>query len=230
MFLFQIFLIVSLVLYPEVTIKDSKYAGNLNKKCNQMDLASLRINIEENLLMFNVTNLELFYQYKMCSSCDFVLLKSFAISDLPNSIIIDSNYGYYFTLNVLFKNSTKRQLCNYTAYEDFGECGEYLLQINSNSSCFIQNIKKPNDPIRTLFSGIAAVILVIICWNLIENFLKTNKHAKSYNKRLNSLDAFRGFSLFLMIFFNYGAGGYKFLQHADWHGLHMAGNLKQLQY
>ena len=230
MFLFQIFLIGSLIPCPKLGIKDSrsKYAENLNKKCNQMDLASVQINFEENLFTLNITNLELFYKYNICNSCDFVLSKSFAIGELPYSIIMDSNYGYYFMVNVLFKNSTRRQLCNHTACEDFGECGEYLLQINSNSSCFIQNIKEPNDTIHILLIGIVAVILVIIFWNLIEHFLKAHNHTMPDNRRLKSLDAFRGISLFLMIFSNYGSGGYKFLQHADWHGLHMAGNLKQL--
>ena len=41
-------------------------------------------------------------------------------------------------------------------------------------------------------------------------------------KRLRSLDTFRGISIALMIFVNDGAGGYWFLEHATWNGLHVA--------
>jgi heparan-alpha-glucosaminide N-acetyltransferase len=44
--------------------------------------------------------------------------------------------------------------------------------------------------------------------------------------RLSSLDTFRGFSLALMIFVNYGYGGYWFFDHAAWNGLTFAGEYK----
>ncbi|XP_013389277.2 heparan-alpha-glucosaminide N-acetyltransferase-like [Lingula anatina] len=40
--------------------------------------------------------------------------------------------------------------------------------------------------------------------------------------RLISLDTFRGISITLMIFVNFGAGKYWFLEHAIWHGLNFA--------
>jgi hypothetical protein len=42
-------------------------------------------------------------------------------------------------------------------------------------------------------------------------------------ERLQSLDSFRGFSLCIMIFVNYGGGGYWFFEHAAWNGLTCAG-------
>lgn len=42
-------------------------------------------------------------------------------------------------------------------------------------------------------------------------------------ERLQSLDTFRGFSLCIMIFVNYGGGGYWFFEHAAWNGLTVAG-------
>ncbi|XP_062520516.1 heparan-alpha-glucosaminide N-acetyltransferase-like [Corticium candelabrum] len=41
-------------------------------------------------------------------------------------------------------------------------------------------------------------------------------------RRLASLDAFRGISLILMIFVNYGGGGYWFFEHSTWNGLTVA--------
>ncbi|XP_054654104.1 heparan-alpha-glucosaminide N-acetyltransferase [Dunckerocampus dactyliophorus] len=40
--------------------------------------------------------------------------------------------------------------------------------------------------------------------------------------RLHSLDTFRGFALTVMVFVNYGGGGYWFFQHAPWNGLTVA--------
>lgn len=46
--------------------------------------------------------------------------------------------------------------------------------------------------------------------------------AKPIKAREKSLDAFRGFIIILMIFVNYGGGGYSFLSHAPWYGITMA--------
>ena len=47
-----------------------------------------------------------------------------------------------------------------------------------------------------------------------ENFTK--------KERLNSLDTFRGICIVIMMFVNYGGGGYWFLDHSIWHGLTIA--------
>ncbi|XP_028324856.1 heparan-alpha-glucosaminide N-acetyltransferase isoform X2 [Gouania willdenowi] len=49
-----------------------------------------------------------------------------------------------------------------------------------------------------------------------------NDTSKAKPTRLLSLDAFRGFSLTVMVFVNYGGGGYWFFQHAPWNGLTVA--------
>ncbi|XP_068236568.1 heparan-alpha-glucosaminide N-acetyltransferase [Palaemon carinicauda] len=41
-------------------------------------------------------------------------------------------------------------------------------------------------------------------------------------QRLKSLDTFRGISIVIMIFVNYGAGQYWFMEHATWNGLQVA--------
>uniref|UniRef100_A0A1B0DGT0 Heparan-alpha-glucosaminide N-acetyltransferase catalytic domain-containing protein n=1 Tax=Phlebotomus papatasi TaxID=29031 RepID=A0A1B0DGT0_PHLPP len=41
-------------------------------------------------------------------------------------------------------------------------------------------------------------------------------------KRLRSLDTFRGLCIVLMVFVNSGAGGYTWLEHATWNGIHFA--------
>ena len=49
-----------------------------------------------------------------------------------------------------------------------------------------------------------------------------NEGEKSKGARLHSLDTFRGLTLSMMIFVNYGGGGYWFFEHADWDGLTFA--------
>lgn len=53
--------------------------------------------------------------------------------------------------------------------------------------------------------------------------VNSKKTAAPANKeRLASLDAFRGLALMLMIFVNYGGGGYWYFNHAEWNGLTVA--------
>lgn len=42
------------------------------------------------------------------------------------------------------------------------------------------------------------------------------------SKRLRSLDTFRGLSVTVMVFVNYGGGSYWFFQHSTWNGLTVA--------
>ena len=49
--------------------------------------------------------------------------------------------------------------------------------------------------------------------------LSAKPSQSSKKSRLVCLDAFRGLSIILMIFVNYGGGGYYFFDHAQWNGL-----------
>ncbi len=48
------------------------------------------------------------------------------------------------------------------------------------------------------------------------------ERAKKKQRRVKSLDAFRGLSVALMVFVNYGGGGYYFFNHSPWNGLTVA--------
>ena len=90
--------------------------------------------------------------------------------------------------------------------------------LNGDSSCEIKILEEPIYKWKALVPSMVLLVLVLTIYNSIE--------VKDLNRRrLKSLDAFRGLSLVMMVFFNYGSGGYKFLQHADWHGLTIAGNV-----
>jgi len=52
--------------------------------------------------------------------------------------------------------------------------------------------------------------------------LETNEETTKRSRRLRSLDAFRGLSISVMIFVNYGGGNYYFFNHSPWNGLTVA--------
>ena len=45
---------------------------------------------------------------------------------------------------------------------------------------------------------------------------------KKTSRRVKSLDAFRGLSVAMMVFVNYGGGGYYFFNHSPWNGITVA--------
>eukprot|EP00519_Triparma_laevis_P006834 CAMPEP_0182517488 /NCGR_PEP_ID=MMETSP1321-20130603/42345_1 /TAXON_ID=91990 /ORGANISM="Bolidomonas sp., Strain RCC1657" /LENGTH=628 /DNA_ID=CAMNT_0024725237 /DNA_START=76 /DNA_END=1962 /DNA_ORIENTATION=- len=57
-------------------------------------------------------------------------------------------------------------------------------------------------------------------YSSLNDMMKSKRDRKK--KRIDSLDTFRGLSLTLMIFVNYGGGGYYFFNHSTWNGLTVA--------
>lgn len=51
---------------------------------------------------------------------------------------------------------------------------------------------------------------------------KPEKEEPAKKQRLKSLDTFRGLTLILMIFVNYGGGNFWFFEHAPWNGIYVA--------
>ncbi|KAF2901701.1 hypothetical protein ILUMI_04480 [Ignelater luminosus] len=131
---------------------------------------------------------------------------------------VDSNHSVLCTIN-----------------QEFGEFGVYDLKISS-SNCQLHVLKEPVDihfPILTVVLIYALILLLVsscICvWRIYTN--KPERQTTSFDKelepnqkrkRLKSLDTFRGISIVLMIFVNYGCGGYAVFDHAVWNGLQLA--------
>jgi heparan-alpha-glucosaminide N-acetyltransferase len=63
---------------------------------------------------------------------------------------------------------------------------------------------------------------ISILQNLLKINFKFNRKEERTSLRLKSLDTFRGINIFLMIFINYGSGGYKQLSHTPWHGINLS--------
>ncbi|XP_076271924.1 heparan-alpha-glucosaminide N-acetyltransferase-like [Rhynchophorus ferrugineus] len=115
----------------------------------------------------------------------------------------------------------------------FGQFGVYNIKVNNASSCSVETIKEPVNiysPILTVF--ILHVVIFGFLYLLISLWDKWKKKkdceidgdkTKTPKKeRVMSIDAFRGISIVIMIFANFGNGGYHFVHHAIWNGLHVA--------
>uniref|UniRef100_W5KB49 Si:dkey-192p21.6 n=1 Tax=Astyanax mexicanus TaxID=7994 RepID=W5KB49_ASTMX len=123
---------------------------------------------------------------------------------------------------------------------------------SSNVTCFIQVDKFPHDAYLPLLVAVLVLALLVFlclsvpylsrcrCISKLRKYICCSKSQFSLemedaigeasrdqdrpksSSRLKSLDTFRGFSLTIMVFVNYGGGGYWFFQHAPWNGLTVA--------
>ena len=174
-------------------------------KC-QMDTFQLRTSSKLN----QSNELEIYYQSQICYKCSLLLL-----GNLGDEFYLGSTHGYTFEVK---KKGLGDTLCELND-RHFGECGVYLLEFESNEICDIKTVKNPIDSSVHLLQGFVVYLLFIILCVMIEKKCDMGKE----KNRIDSLDAFRGFSLALMIFVNYGSGGYYSLKHAVWHGITLAG-------
>uniref|UniRef100_A0A8D3CPI2 Heparan-alpha-glucosaminide N-acetyltransferase n=1 Tax=Scophthalmus maximus TaxID=52904 RepID=A0A8D3CPI2_SCOMX len=146
-------------------------------------------------------------------------------------------------------NSTPVKCCGPVPFH-FGEHGNYSLWLKNlnNSSVVNCSVVTDADPINSfilIFEPLKGMVLTSI-WGslcagmLIFNFTSTIQELGSpgrtvppvtdnilpplpnRSKRLRSLDTFRGISLVIMVFVNYGGGRYWFFRHESWNGLTVA--------
>ncbi|XP_068084945.1 heparan-alpha-glucosaminide N-acetyltransferase isoform X2 [Anabrus simplex] len=134
---------------------------------------------------------------------------------------------------------------------DLGEFGVYDLRIHDGggggSSKTICELDTALEPVNIYFPLLLCVLGLLVLWVICSGIAAAvrrwgnHKHTTispighemrspedkaagqpAAKKRVKSLDTFRGISIVLMIFVNYGAGSYAVLQHATWNGLHVA--------
>lgn len=139
--------------------------------------------------------------------------------------------------------------CTYRKY--LGEQGSYLLHVSPGGHCGWQVAEEPTNVDNPLFAAAGVLLFLILLWNVIpwikrltwavnqlgsspsdsqQGMLGTSLEVESgqtrpvvpAKKRLRSLDAFRGLSLVLMVFVNYGGGKYWFFHHTPWNGISIA--------
>ncbi|KAF7669935.1 hypothetical protein LDENG_00115070 [Lucifuga dentata] len=184
-----------------------------------------------------------------CYKCLYQLLISVNARNNSAFVVINTKFTLTMRVESQAKNAT---FCRWSqAYGEGGHYSVWIqtLEDPSNPTCIHTVNKRPNNTYLPIV--VAALLLAIIsllyavapsinrkCGT--SKFIKTicchgpqystdndrpqGSEAEGNTKptRLRSLDTFRGFSLTVMIFVNYGGGGYWFFQHAPWNGLTVA--------
>ncbi|XP_020565465.1 heparan-alpha-glucosaminide N-acetyltransferase isoform X4 [Oryzias latipes] len=103
-----------------------------------------------------------------------------------------------------------------------------LLLISSGSAGTIQTALKINQALLTFHNQLTEEVQVSFtsdyCYKdgAPETAVVAADSRGTRPARLLSLDTFRGFALTVMVFVNYGGGGYWFFEHAPWNGLTVA--------
>ncbi|RZC36115.1 heparan-alpha-glucosaminide N-acetyltransferase, partial [Asbolus verrucosus] len=200
------------------------------------DMSSLEI--DEAYLSINIDNADtdsyrLFTRHTDCIKCPYVTVDQL----YPDGVIVDGlrlilkkvpHFLYRITTeNVERLGQSDNYICEFGT--DFGEFGIYQVNV-SKGVCALTTTKKPvsiSFPVLTVFLIYCALFLCIYgfvyLWKrFIQNTDKEAPKANETKKRVKSLDTFRGISIVVMIFVNYGAGRYDVLEHAHWNGLHLA--------
>ncbi|KAF2074610.1 hypothetical protein CYY_004080 [Polysphondylium violaceum] len=191
-------------------------------------------------LQIDEIELELWYVFDACYKCKSQLLLSTVTSE-SDYVAVSTTFGYRFNATIKSKTGQKNKLF-LEFNQKFGEYGVYHIHINLTQTSGearqliekIEIISKPyfsNIPIAVMF---AILITLSIIWPIIIYFYKRSKRDSLEfqlqnlvndglkKDRMKSLDVFRGFCITIMIFVNYGGGGYWFFNHSYWNGLTVA--------
>ncbi|XP_067639044.1 heparan-alpha-glucosaminide N-acetyltransferase isoform X3 [Eurosta solidaginis] len=140
--------------------------------------------------------------------------------------------------NMQCNDTVCNKVCElYASSYDMKEFGVYNFTLHRNGSCDLITDKKGVNvnmsivSVILLVSMILAVIRVTWCVWRSYNYSPETAAANEIDaaaipvhssRRMRSLDAFRGMAIVLMIFVNSGGGGYWWIEHATWNGLHLA--------
>uniref|UniRef100_A0A0K8TUB7 Putative heparan-alpha-glucosaminide n-acetyltransferase-like protein n=1 Tax=Tabanus bromius TaxID=304241 RepID=A0A0K8TUB7_TABBR len=128
---------------------------------------------------------------------------------------------------------------NETAYckdirSSLGEFGVYNMTIYPDKVCSIVTDKTPVNTLLPIVLIALLVIALVAFANAFvfmrEKYFRTRRDPNEESdetvapttRRLSSLDTVRGIAIVLMIFVNGGGGGYHWIEHAPWNGLHFA--------
>nr|XP_046258504.1 heparan-alpha-glucosaminide N-acetyltransferase [Scatophagus argus] len=143
-----------------------------------------------------------------------------------------------FTLTVRVESQTNNvTLCRWS--QTYGEGGHFSVWIQvseatSDATCIHTVDKRANKAYlrkcTTLMQNTVGFLWLLrlpptipkTCTDGARGCEAEHSTTEAKQKRLRSLDTFRGFALTVMVFVNYGGGGYWFFQHAPWNGLTIA--------
>ncbi|CAH1170184.1 unnamed protein product [Phaedon cochleariae] len=186
----------------------------------------LNINFEE-----TYEDLYLYTLNKECYECPYLLsyhgngsIKNCMSKDPPNTVFstdlkfrIATEHKEYFP-----QDQSSNVICDLD--QSFGQFGIYNVNINE-SGCYVDVLVEPVNiytPILTVILIYSALFSLIYGIFFLWRTRKTSEDSQAKKERIKSLDTFRGISIVVMIFANFGCGGYEFIDHAKWNGLHIA--------
>ncbi|XP_023217106.1 heparan-alpha-glucosaminide N-acetyltransferase-like isoform X1 [Centruroides sculpturatus] len=206
--------------------------------------------LEMNECCFTVRNeyekdIKVFMQSEECYKCN--LLEQMHIPPgSEDNITINVEFGRHYEIEIVSENFTK--LCK----QEFQEGGMYALNFTGNwTVCSdIKTTNKLHNIYLPLLYAFLVYLSIAILWIVgkylykryfhkllkrdsievsseelnagLSNSVTQVSQAGTKKRRLRSLDTFRGLSIVIMIFVNYGGGGYQFFSHAVWNGLTVA--------
>ncbi|KRT86310.1 hypothetical protein AMK59_1959, partial [Oryctes borbonicus] len=175
----------------------------------------------------------LYSKYKDCVNCPF--LNEYGYLGSNRTVKISTGYEKFYKvttemMDMLPWNSSEGVFCEVD--RKFGEFGVYKLAI-TDKDCSVEVLKEPVNiylPILTVFIIFSVLFILLQLCKYFTRKVRNRKNGTSSSEnstatkkeRVKSLDTFRGITIALMIFVNYGGGDYKFIEHAVWNGLHIA--------
>lgn len=137
-----------------------------------------------------------------------------------NSFVVETR-GFHFNFDLVTSAG------NYEFEHSFEDDTHWIfyIQKDPNSTAAVnvttyqikEQQRSTSTPLWVAFGIIAFV--AIVAWG-VTRYFAPQKVALA--ERLSSLDVFRGLSIVIMVFVNYGGGGYWFFNHSPWDGLTLA--------
>eukprot|EP00026_Physarum_polycephalum_P005092 Phypoly_transcript_05120.p1 GENE.Phypoly_transcript_05120~~Phypoly_transcript_05120.p1 ORF type:complete len:614 (-),score=69.72 Phypoly_transcript_05120:12-1853(-) len=200
-----------------------------------MDTAQLRFNS----ITSNYTHIELWGQSTECYKCSLIPL---CIADgVPPLTSAYNNISTQWPWHIQMRLGVKGA-ANYNVVDlryDFGEHGVYTVTITDdrNPPIYLLDDSLPGNAYLALIVASCILGALAVLWPatlLVYRRLNPSKRAldgsrtfdektaAKKKKRVVSLDVFRGMCITIMIFVNYGGGGYWFFNHSLWNGLTVA--------
>uniref|UniRef100_A0A914E4U6 Heparan-alpha-glucosaminide N-acetyltransferase n=1 Tax=Acrobeloides nanus TaxID=290746 RepID=A0A914E4U6_9BILA len=185
----------------------------------------------------------LYRQYTDCEKCP--LLPSIDVG--PNStrsVRLSTKWDNEFSI----RNNETQNFEYFNFVKSLWDQGKYQIIVEQTSNGItysFETLESGRNNIWPIIGAIAFYILAAILWIVGLNAYRRYKSDRTVSnasdapltseekpgttsanlkkkKRLKSLDCFRGIDMLMMIFVNFGAGGYYYLDHAPWNGLHFA--------
>ncbi|EDV27066.1 uncharacterized protein TRIADDRAFT_54611 [Trichoplax adhaerens] len=180
------------------------------------------LNVAQLLIYSPSTSFSIYARSSNCYRCSY---ENIAEDVTNTTIYLDTNYP--IDINVL-KSSNKTFHCQRQI--QFQEGVRYLMFLDTQGDNYTECTLRPllKDRISVLDQGLMLFACVIamnyILWHLLypvnlKRNLYQQPHIDNLDRRIRSLDLYRGLCAIVMAFGDSGGGQYRFFKHSIWNGL-----------